>query len=133
MKRILLAEDDLDDQDIFRYVVNELDQDIELSVVQDGEKLIEFIELLPETDLPHLIVLDQNMPRLRGNETLSVLRSRPRYRDIPIILYSTYFDKRFIHESQRNEVELFLKPDTFDGLSKMIRELVSRFMPATQD
>ncbi|OMP77041.1 hypothetical protein BW716_21605 [[Flexibacter] sp. ATCC 35208] len=40
VKNILLADDDLDDNVVFMDVVNEIDNQINVSIVNDGEELI---------------------------------------------------------------------------------------------
>ena len=39
--------------------------------------------------LPCLIVLDLNMPKLNGTQTLQLLKTDSRFKDIPVIIYST--------------------------------------------
>lgn len=39
--------------------------------------------------LPCLIVLDLNMPRLNGTETLVRLKSNDKFKDIKVVIYST--------------------------------------------
>jgi CheY-like chemotaxis protein len=39
--------------------------------------------------IPVCIVLDINMPRLNGRETLSAIRSNTRYKNIPVVIYTT--------------------------------------------
>lgn len=127
MKRIALAEDDGDDQDIFREVIAEINSEFEVLIAENGEKLLELVDQLPDAELPDLFVLDQNMPRLKGLETIHVLKSRDRYREIPAVIYSTYHDPMFIKNCKDLEIELFLKPDTFDELRNTMNKLINRY------
>ena len=47
------------------------------------------MESMQEENLPDLIVLDLNMPIWNGTQTLLQLKRSPRYRNIPVIIYST--------------------------------------------
>lgn len=131
MKKIVLAEDDTDDQDMFREIVSELKEKVELVIHDNGEKLIQFMEQLRDDELPLLILLDQNMPRLKGSETVEQLRRIDRYRQIPAVIYTTYHDARFKDQCAGMGVELLLKPDTFNGFGKMVTYLVNRYVEKT--
>src|SRR5689334_7377115 len=48
---------------------------------------------MSSSGLPCLIVLDLNMPKLNGTQTLKQLKEDPRYRDIPVIVYSTSINR----------------------------------------
>ena len=41
------------------------------------------------TDLPCLIILDLNMPRLNGTQILEKLKTHQKFKQIPVIIYST--------------------------------------------
>jgi len=131
MKKILVAEDDADDQDMFREIMNELAEPVDLVIQDNGEKLIEFMAQLRDDELPTLILLDQNMPRLKGTETIEQLRRIDRYKNIPIVIYTTYHDARFKDQCAQMGVELLLKPDTFDGLGKMVTYLMNQYIKKT--
>jgi CheY-like chemotaxis protein len=128
MKKIVVAEDDADDQDMFREIVGELEEKIDLVIRDNGEKLIQFMEQLSDDELPMLILLDQNMPRLKGSETIEYLRRIDRYKKIPAVIYTTYHDSKFRDKCAEMGVELLLKPDTFDGFGKMVTYLVNRYV-----
>lgn len=128
MKRILLAEDDLDDQQIFSEVIQEIRDDIELICVGDGEQALSTLESLDKSNrLPDLIILDQNMPRLKGSETISAIRENDRYDHVPTMIYSTYHDSRFIENCKLQGIELFLKPDTYHELKALIIRIIDLY------
>lgn len=54
VKKILLAADDLDDNVVFMDVVNEIDNQINVSIVNDGEELIRTIV----ENAPNILFLD---------------------------------------------------------------------------
>jgi len=127
MKRILLAEDDLDDQQIFRDVIQDINETIDLEIVGDGEQVLTTLDrLINSTDktLTDIIILDQNMPRLKGSETIKLIRENSRYDHIHTVIYSTYHDSRFIENCKKLGIELFLKPDTYDELKSLIVKMI---------
>lgn len=130
MKRILLAEDDLDDQQIFSEVIQDINHDIDLHMVGDGEQVLSALNgMLHSADqsLPNLVILDQNMPRLKGSETIALIRQNPAYDQIPTVIYSTYHDSRFIENCKMQGIELFLKPDTYEGLKSLIIQMIEMY------
>jgi CheY-like chemotaxis protein len=76
-------------------------------------------------ELPCLIVLDINMPRMDGKQTLVAIQNNPILSTIPVVLFSTSssaLDKTF---SESKKVELITKPFTFDTLFKVTSKLLS--------
>ena len=123
-----MAEDDVDDQFMMREIIAELDSDIDLSVFDDGEKVMQFMRTLDHSLLPDLIILDQNMPRMKGSETIEGLHAEEKWRDIPAVIYTTYHDARFADACRRNSIELFRKPDTVGELKKMMAYLMGKYL-----
>jgi CheY-like chemotaxis protein len=128
MKMIVLAEDDVDDQDMVREIVEGIDNNVDLRIFEDGEHLLASMRALPKSTLPGLIILDQNMPKLKGSDTIEVLKNIGGFENIPVVIYTTYHDTSFADDCRRMNVELFRKPDTFDDFSKMIGELMARYI-----
>ena len=123
IRRILLADDDGDDRDLFEDVFASLpSEEYELHAVCNGEEVISFLEEIDDSsNLPDLIVLDQNMPLKTGKEALEFIRSHENYRDIPVIIYSTYNDRSFVHECEQLGVTAVVsKPDSYEGYVAMI-------------
>lgn len=91
--RIMVAEDDSEDfatlKDAFRDSGN-LNQ---LERSENGEQLIASLyEHIRNHKLPDLIILDINMPRLNGIDTLRKIREEDNCEDIPVFMYSTSND-----------------------------------------
>jgi CheY-like chemotaxis protein len=88
--KILMADDDPEDRMIMAESFAEIDLAHTVHIVDDGEKLLNWLgHLNPPMELPSLIVLDLNMPRMNGTQTLKALKSNPRYKHIPVIIFST--------------------------------------------
>ena len=128
MKMIVLAEDDSDDQDMVREIVTGLDNGVDLRIFDDGEQLLTSMKTLPQSTLPGLIILDQNMPKLKGSDTIGYLKTIRGFENIPVVIYTTYHDNKFADACKRMNVELFRKPDTFDDFTKMIGNLMEKYI-----
>ena len=125
-RRILLAEDDEDDQILFQEFLKAREDLIIMPVAENGEMLIEQLESIgDDQDLPSLIILDQNMPKKGGLQTLKELKEAQRYSQIPIVIYSTYTDDRLIAEGTRAGACMVLtKPLTREDYNKMLEDLI---------
>jgi chemotaxis family two-component system response regulator Rcp1 len=90
--RILVIDDDRPGAEMFRQMMKKLHGRYELQFVWDGVDALDFLRrkgIYQDALLPHLILLDINMPRLGGLETLSAIKSDPELAMIPVIMLST--------------------------------------------
>ena len=119
---VWVVDDDEDDQLIIQSAFSEVDLSVEVLLLNDGT------ELLPKLDeceeLPRLILLDVNMPRKNGFETLKELRSIPKFVDLPVIMLTTSADKNDRERSLSLGATHFLtKPLTYQQLRVLTQEL----------
>jgi CheY-like chemotaxis protein len=129
-KRILLAEDDIDDREMFSIFLSSR-ADIELAGF--AENGVEVIDLLGKTNepgnLPDIIVLDQNMPKQNGLQTLEVLKQNNHYQHIPVFVYSTYADSDIETRSrQAGALAVFSKPYSIEGYHEMMNSMLKLVM-----
>ena len=119
--KILVAEDDLDDQIIFHDFLQHRNDISFMPMAENGVALTEFLELAKETELPQFIILDQNMPKMCGLQTLQWLKKNQRYAHIPVMIYSTYIDDLLIKQGlTMGATHVMNKPFTKEGYSKMM-------------
>jgi CheY-like chemotaxis protein len=87
---VLYADDDPEDIELVSEAFQVYAQNIELMTFRDGIELLSFIETInPFHAAPCLFILDINMPRLNGKETLRRLRRLQTFADVPAVLFST--------------------------------------------
>ncbi len=127
IKKILLAEDDPDDRDMVLEILSGREDIYLMRSVSTGVELITFLEYLSQDDqLPDLIILDQNMPRMNGKETLKLLRGSSRYAPIPVVVFTTDSANSFAGECMRLGATLVAtKPDTV----REFQQMVLNFLP----
>jgi len=95
IKKVLLADDDADDREIFVRVLGKKTDVLLIRTVENGREVIDYLDGINSPEqLPNLIILDHNMPKMNGTETLGRLKSDNRYSDINVVIYSTYSDSR---------------------------------------
>jgi len=86
--QILLADDDQEDRLIMAEGFKELGLSNVINFVEDGTQVLEYLDVKGAEGI-NLIILDLNMPRLNGTETLRVLKTNSKYFHIPVIILST--------------------------------------------
>ena len=124
-KKILLVDDDADDRQIFEELLHEIDDETIVENAENGLEMVAMLNSSTDDDLPGLIILDQNMPRMTGKESLVFLKSHPRYKTIPTIVYSTYQVMDFYREClDLGAQDVVAKPDTMQAYREMIEQFL---------
>src|SRR5206468_1801308 len=87
---IIFADDDPDDLELITGFFKQYNQQVNVLELKDGKEVLKFLnDFSSSLDLPILIVLDINMPRLNGKDTLRSIRQNSRFQNIPVIIYTT--------------------------------------------
>jgi CheY-like chemotaxis protein len=86
---IFLAEDDLDDQELLIEAFTTHSRSLTIETATNGKKAVVFLEGLPDSFLPCLIVLDFNLPEIDGAQILKLLSENNRFIKIPKVVWST--------------------------------------------
>ena len=95
-----------------------------MPIAENGVELLEYLDTLSLNELPHMIILDQNMPKMSGVRTLQELKKNNQYAHIPVTIYSTYADSALIEKGNENgAVAVVSKPVTKRGYDDMLYEL----------
>jgi CheY-like chemotaxis protein len=111
-KIILLIDDDLDDHELFNEAISEINPGYIRKMAMNGEEALNLLRT--EDNLPDLIFLDLNMPRLNGKNCLAEIKKDDRLKNIPVIIFSTSSSPKDIEETrQLGAVGFFTKPSNF--------------------
>jgi CheY-like chemotaxis protein len=123
---ILLADDDLDDLNLLTDVLHELDTSYSIVQTHDGEEAIKKLAEMKEAgNLPCLVILDINMPKMDGKQTLVTIQSDSELSDIPVVIFSTSnseVDKLFF---KNKNVEMITKPIEYESLYKVAAQMLT--------
>lgn len=121
IRYVILAEDDSDDQFLFVNFLSDYPTMNLASAVANGEELIHVLERTPDEKLPAAIILDQNMPKMNGLNTLQFLKANDRYAAIPVMVYSTYLNDMLVRNCMDAGASLvFNKPEDKAGYHEMM-------------
>lgn len=123
---ILIGEDDMDDKEIIEEAFGEIDPSVIIHFVNDGKKLLSFLEEKPVDDLPSLIVIDYNMPGLNGAEILRSLDTNSKVKNIPKVIWSTSGANQYKSSCLAfGAYDYLVKPSSMDQLEKIVKYLLS--------
>ena len=93
VRKIFLADDDVEDRFIIQDAMESLDAGDVIMFADNGEQLLDMLQKnFTASVSPCLIVLDLNMPKMSGTQTLSKIKSDEKFKHIPVIIYSTSFN-----------------------------------------
>ncbi len=121
---IVIVDDDADDREIVRDAFASTSGNFEYSFLENGDRLIEFLEKSEGATFPSLILLDLNMPGKDGRETLHDLKKSERFHHIPVIIFTTsssHRDKNMAYDLGANC--FVTKPDTFNKLIELAQSI----------
>jgi CheY-like chemotaxis protein len=80
-----------------------------ISVIRDGREAINFFESLNhKEEIPHLVLLDINLPKMSGHEVLIYLKQHAKYKSIPVIMLTTSSSEKDILLSYKNHVNCYI-------------------------
>ena len=90
MFKILIVDDDPEDRAIIKDSMEFIHAGEIIHFAENGEQALEILKAKSEQNhFPCLVVLDLNMPRMNGTETLRRIKANPDLQKIPIVIYST--------------------------------------------
>ncbi|MBN2181183.1 MAG: response regulator [Sedimentisphaerales bacterium] len=87
-KSILLVEDDEIDQMTVERALTDLSVKTQLVPTRNGSEALEYLQNR-NNKRPCLILLDWNMPRMNGQEFLTIIKSDEQLKKIPVVIHST--------------------------------------------
>lgn len=123
---ILLADDDKDDRFFFAKALEALSVPTKLTTVNDGEKLMSYLEKNSDK-LPDVLFLDLNMPRKNGSECLIEIKANKKLNDFPIIIYSTSHNDDIADILYRNGAYFYMKKCDLTELIMQLELVLTKF------
>jgi CheY-like chemotaxis protein len=130
---VLYAEDDLDDRLLLQEAIEETGLAATLVCVDDGQALLDRLrqpgDSAAEAQGVKLILLDLNMPRKDGRETLRELKEDQLLNQIPVVVLTTSSADQDVVQSRRlGADEFFTKPTDFETLCAIVASLGARWL-----
>jgi len=127
-RRLLIVEDNLTDVMFLRRALREQGVNVETVVVNDGDKAIEYLQNCDDRQIPHLVVIDINLPKRDGIEVLLNCRFRPRLVETKTLIFTSSDEPCDHNRSNMLGADAYLrKPtqlDDFGAVVSTIRNLL---------
>lgn len=126
LKRILLVDDDADDQLIFTDAIREVTGDFQCITANNGlEAMVHLRTLKP---VPSLIFIDLNMPFMNGFECLRQIKADSKFSPIPVIVFTTSDNPADKELTKKLGAAMFLtKTDNYELLKSKLTEILAAY------
>ena len=127
---ILLVEDNPDDVELTRIAFSEAGIDSRLAVARDGAEALDYLFARGAhadragAELPAIVLLDLNLPKLDGREVLQGIRADARTRNLPVVVLTTSDEPFDVEASYALGVNSYIrKPVDFDQFVAAVKQI----------
>jgi two-component system response regulator len=129
-KDILLVEDNPDDVELTRLAFEEANVANRMIVVRDGAEALDYLFARGQyagrdpNELPSIVLLDLNLPKLDGREVLQAIRAEPATRELPVVVLTTSAEPFDVEASYALGVNSYIqKPVDFEQFVWAVRQV----------
>lgn len=119
---IIYVDDDFDDKELMKELFTPI-SDYNLVILDDGLDLLQYLQ--KREDVPALIILDINMPVVDGKKSIRTLKESKRYKDIPVVMYSTTTNAQEIEWYKLLGVDVITKPTSYADFQAITEKFIS--------
>jgi CheY-like chemotaxis protein len=127
---ILLVEDNPDDEELIRRSLGKIRLADDMVVVHDGVEALDYLfatgtfEGRDNADLPTVMLLDLNLPRIGGLEVLRRVRAADRTKRLPVVVLTSSDERADVISSYDLGVNSYVrKPVDFAEFSEAVAQL----------
>lgn len=133
----ILVDDDEDDRLIMRLALSATNRPLPVLEFSDGQELIDYLDdnaaAHGDDRMYWLIVLDVNMPRLNGLDTVRTLKSNPKWARLPVLMLSTSDDPSTVQQAMQNGASGYVvKPDTNEKFAELFDKFFAPYLNIRQ-
>ncbi len=107
--RVFLAEDNQADVYLVEMALQEHGLQFTLTATLDGEEAIRRMGTFDHSDCPDIALLDQNLPRVNGEQVMEMIRQHEHCKTIPIVIMSSTESRRELEMAQKFNATFFRK------------------------
>jgi CheY-like chemotaxis protein len=128
-KKILLIEDDPDNAFLITEEFDIDDTEMEFVLKEDGQEAMDYFNDLNEDggneiiSQIELILLDLDLPKVKGLDILKFLKHSERFHSIPVVIMSTISDQRTVNEAYENGANGFIAKSVSDYGDKFVKNV----------
>jgi CheY-like chemotaxis protein len=129
LRHILLAEDDPRDAKLTMAALSEFNLANQVTIVHDGAQALDFLYCRGQFENreggnPVAVLLDLKMPKVDGLEVLTVIKSDPSLKTVPIIMLTSSRETPDLEQCYTQGVNAYVvKPVDFGEFAKAVKQL----------
>lgn len=121
-RRILLVEDNPDDESLTQRALRRGDWGAEVIVARDGAMALQTLEIMAE--LPDLVLLDLKLPKRDGTEVLRQIREMERTRCLCVVVFTSSGEPRDIALCQQLGCNSYvIKPVAYESYVGTVQQI----------
>ncbi|HEY4335393.1 MAG TPA: response regulator [Puia sp.] len=122
---ILLVDDNEGDILLTKEALNDARIINKISIAYDGVEALRFLrKQIDGNEMPDLILLDINLPKMDGTELLGIIKKDPSLKRIPVIMLTTSSAEKDILASYNNYANCYItKPVDLDRFMDVVRTI----------
>jgi two-component system, response regulator len=135
-KLILLVEDNPDDADLTLRALRKDRTCSRVNVVRDGAEALEYLFGTDDEprELPSLVLLDLNLPKVGGLEVLRRIREDERTRALPVVILTSSTEEQDLASAYRSYVNSYIrKPVDFVTFTEAVKLLGSYWLQLNEE
>lgn len=120
---ILLVEDEEDDVFLFRRALERSGVEATLEVARDGQEAMDYLADCRSHPRPSLVLLDLNLPRVKGWDVLRWIRDEAKLSGLVVIMTSSPASQDIERAYRLGANSFVVKPSSMSGLTEFVRAL----------
>jgi CheY-like chemotaxis protein len=125
--RVLLVEDNPGDADLTKETLEECRLHVEIAIAIDGAEALDRLFRRPpyaNADLPDLILLDLNLPKMSGREVLAQIKQELSLRTIPVVILTSSDAEQDVVKSYELGANCYVtKPVGLEAFQSIVRSV----------
>ncbi len=124
VKRVLLVEDNSDDELLTRRSLQKSGLPIEETVIHDGVVAIAYFTAVTRETAPDLVLLDLKLPKIDGLEVLEHIRAHEMTRHLPVVMFTSSNEANDICAAYARGVNSYVrKPVDFHQFNEAVQQI----------
>jgi CheY-like chemotaxis protein len=122
---ILCVDDDEDDLLFIKEIIESQGHSFEIKEATNGWEALNYLQTSVQKNLlPCLIIMDMNMPRMDGKQTINKIKEHEQLASIPIVVFTTSSNTAHQKYFESQGIRFITKPFDYKVFTKEIIDLL---------
>lgn len=125
--RLLLVEDNPGDADLTRDTLEDSKLLLDISLARDGAEALDYLlgrGPRPAANVPDLIILDLNLPKMNGHQVLAEIRTHTHLQAVPVVILTSSDAEKDIAQSYQLGANCYVaKPIDLKAFQSIVKSI----------